>query len=107
MKRDSTFGLTTFRQCEMMNRPRYHQLLQFTVLPKLRAWKGGNLDNLWWQQDGAPCLVTSLNMRYLDNQSQNRVLSRKPIHGLDWLARSLDLNPRNFCLWGYLKQLNN
>ena len=67
MRRDGTFGLTIFRN-ESMTGPRYHRLLQNTVLPELREWNGGNLDNLWWQQDGAPCHVTHVNMRYLDNQ---------------------------------------
>ena len=31
------------------------------------------------------------------------MLSRKPIRGLDWPAWSPDLNPCEFCLWGYLK----
>ena len=43
-------------------------------------------------------------MRYLDNYFQNKVLSRKPIPDLDWPARSPDLNPCDFCLWGYLKR---
>ena len=40
---------------------------------------------------------------YLNRQFQKRVLSRTPIRGLDWPARSPDLNPCDFCLWGYLK----
>ena len=100
MKRDRTFGLTIFRN-KSINGQRYHRLLQQTVLPELREWNGGNLDNVWWQEDGAPCHVTHGNMRYLDNQFQNRVLSRKPIRGLDWPARSPDLNPCDFCLRGY------
>ena len=35
-------------------------------------------------------------MRYLDRQFQNRVLSRKPIRGLDWPAQSPDLNPCDY-----------
>ena len=30
-------------------------------------------------------------------------MSRKPIRGLDWPARSTDLNPCDFCLCGYFK----
>ena len=40
---------------------------------------------------------------YLDRQFRKRVLSRTPIRSLDWPARSPDLNPCDFCLWGYLK----
>ena len=104
-----------------MNGPLYHRLLQYHVLPELRQWNGGNLDRLVWQQvfvssfqgavytfenawqDGAPCHVTNANMRYLDSQFAERVISRKPVRGRDWPARSPDLNPCDFCLWEYLK----
>ena len=33
----------------------------------------------------------------------NLFISRKPINGIDWPARSPDLNPCDFFLWGYLK----
>ena len=33
----------------------------------------------------------------------NLFISRKPINGIDWPARSLDLNHCDFFLWGYLK----
>jgi inhibitor of nuclear factor kappa-B kinase subunit alpha len=102
MKNDGTFGLKFYRNISM-NGQRYHSLLQYHVLPGLKAWNNGNLDNLWWQQDGAPCHVTNINMRYLDSQFDNRVISRQPINGIDWPARSPDLNPCDFFLWGYLK----
>ena len=90
-----TFSLTVFCN-ESMNGPWYHRLLQHTVLPKLREWNVGNLDR-------APFHVTHVNMRYLDNQFQHRVSSRKPIRSLDWPARGPDLNLCDFCLWKYLK----
>ena len=86
-----------------MNSQRYHSLLQYNVLPELRVWNGGNLDNLFWQQDGAPCHVTARNMQYLDSQFHDRVISRKSLNGRDWPARSPDLNPLDYFLWGYLK----
>ena len=55
------------------------------------------------QQDGAPCHVTNRNMRYLDSQFGDRVVSRNSIQGRDWPARSPDLNPLDFFLCGYLK----
>ena len=63
MKRDGTFGLIVSRN-ESMTGPRYHGLFSHTVLPKLGEWNGGNLDNIWWQKEGAPCHVTHPNMRY-------------------------------------------
>ena len=102
MKRDGPFGLTVYRN-QSLTGPVYKRLLSHTVLPELRLWNGGNLNDLWWQQDGAPSHVTHGNMRYIDRNFQERVLSRKPIRGLDWPARSPDLNPCDFCLWGVLK----
>ena len=86
-----------------MNGKRYHSLLQHTVMPELRLWNGGSLDQLVWMQDGAPCHVTDVNMRYLDRLFQDRVVSRRPIRGRDWPARSPDLNPCDAFLWGFLK----
>ena len=51
MKRDGTFCLKFFRN-ENVTGASYHRLLQFHALPQLRAWNGGNLDGVFWQQDG-------------------------------------------------------
>ena len=102
LKRDGAFGFKTYEN-QSMNGQMYHSLLQYTVLPELRIRNGGNLDGLWWQQDGAPCHVTQRNMIYLDHQFQDRVISRRSIRGHDWPARSPDLNPCDYFLWGYLK----
>jgi len=67
-------------------------------MPKLRRWNGGNLEKLCWQQDGATVHVTDRNLDTL-----SRVISRRPICSIDWPARSPDLSPLDFCLWGYLK----
>ena len=102
IRRNGTFGLKLYQNKTMDGRA-YHSLLQYHVLPQLRQWNGGNLDRLVWAQDGAPCHVTLQNMRYLDSQFGDRVVSRKPIQGRDWPARSPDLNPCDFFLWGFLK----
>ena len=47
--------------------------------------------------------MTDVNMRYLDSQFQDRVVSRRPVQGRDWPARSPDLNPCDSFLWGFLK----
>ena len=99
IKRDGTFGLKFYKNKTMDGRT-YHSLLQYNVLPELRVWNGGDLRRLVWTQDGAPCHVTLNNMLYLDAQFGDRVVSRKPIQGRDWPARSPDLNPCDFFLWG-------
>ena len=47
--------------------------------------------------DGLPFL------QYLDSQFEDRVISRKSVRGRDWPARSPDLNPLDYFLWGFLK----
>ena len=42
-------------------------------------------------------------MRYLDNQFEDRVISRRCLRGREWPSHSLDLSPLDFCLWGFLK----
>lgn len=49
VKRDGAFGIR-FYYNQTMNGSRYHSLLQYTVLPEIRQWNGGDLNNLWWQQ---------------------------------------------------------
>ena len=42
-------------------------------------------------------------MRYLDNQFEDKVISRMCLRGRKWPSRSLDLSPLDFCIWGFLK----
>ena len=97
---NGTFGLKIYKDCTM-DGDTYHKLLQYTVLPELRRVNGGNLDNLVWTQDGAPCHTKLTNLQYLDNQFEGRVVSKGARR--DWPARSPDFNPLDFCIWGYLK----
>ena len=86
-----------------MTGERYHAHLQHRVFPALRQANGGTLANLYWMQDGAPCHTTDRNMRYLDRLFGDKVVSNRAIRGRDWPARSPDLNPLDFCVWGVLK----
>ena len=56
-----------------------------------------------WVQDGTPCHTTDHNMRYLDRLFGDRVISKRSIRGRELPARSPDLNPLDFCVWGVLK----
>ena len=56
-----------------------------------------------WQQDGAPAHNAQIVTRHLNNVFPNRWIgTRGPIQ---WPARSPDLTPLDFFLWGYLKEL--
>lgn len=60
-------------------------------------------NRMWFMQDGAPAHF-SLNVRnYLDGAYNNKWIGRGgPV---PWPARSPDLNPLDFFLWGHLKSL--
>ena len=102
LRQDGTFGLKFYRN-QTLTGVTYHSLLQYTVLPELRNWNGGNLDQLYWQQDGATVHCTDRNMRYLDNKFGDHVISRRALRGREWPPRSPDLSPLDFFLWGFLK----
>ena len=84
IKRDRTFSLRIYRN-KTMTGPSYHALLQHRVFPELRNWT----------QDRASPHCTLTNMRYLDCQFGDCMVSRKFI--------SPNLKPLDFFLWGYLK----
>uniref|UniRef100_V5G8C7 Transposase n=1 Tax=Anoplophora glabripennis TaxID=217634 RepID=V5G8C7_ANOGL len=59
--------------------------------------------NLWLQQDGAPPHNSSRVRNFLNDQYGGRWIGRGgPIH---WSARSPDLTPCDFFLWGYVKDI--
>ena len=66
-------------------------------------WNHGNLDRLYWQQDGATVHCTDLNMRYFDSMFGDRVISRRALQGRGWPSRLPDLSPLGFFFWGFLK----
>lgn len=59
--------------------------------------------NMWYLHDGAPCHNTGIVRTWLQNNFPNRWIGRNgPV---SWPARSPDLTPCDFFLWGYMKQL--
>ena len=78
-----------------------------------RAWCGNKYDNIAQLlvstykclQDGATSHTTESNLAYLRRQFNDRVMSNKAAAwGQDWAARSPDMNPLDFGIWGILKQ---
>jgi hypothetical protein len=59
--------------------------------------------NNWFQHDGAPPHFSRNVREILDNQYPQRWIGRGGPH--HWPARSPDLNPLDFFLWGHLKSL--
>lgn len=79
---------------------RYLNLLSQNVVPTLQAIYPNN-NNLWFQHDGAPAHFGVVVRNYLNNVFPNRWIGRRGT--IEWPARSPDLNPCDFFLWGYIK----
>ena len=80
-----------------VNAERYEQMLVNFLFPKVNE-----LANVFWfQQDGAPCHTARLPMSLLKNQFPQKIISK--FGDVEWPARSPDLSPLDFYLWGYLK----
>lgn len=84
----------------------YLDMLQ-NLVPALAALFPNEVDpaimdeRIWFQQDGAPPHFALIVRNYLDQMFPNRWIGRRgPI---EWPARSPDLTPLDFFLWGYLK----
>ena len=81
-----------------LNARKFLDLLRDQVLPAIR-----NLDiqESWFQMDGAPAHSTNEVTNFLNAEFQERWIGRYgPIR---WPARSPDLSPNDFFIWGYLK----
>ena len=58
---------------------------------------------MWFQHDGAPAHNTANARRHLNEVFGNRWIGRNgPVA---WPARSTDLTPLDFYLWGHMKTL--
>ena len=75
----------------------YLEMLQTYVWPKVRQRR------LYFQQDGAPSHYSLVVREWLDQKFSSHWIGRRgPI---EWPARSPDLTPPDFFLWGYLKNI--
>ena len=78
---------------------RYVKMLQDFVRPKHLELE--NVGRIWFQQDGATAHTARKSMDCLKEIFGDRVISLRGNVG--WPARSPDLSPCDFFLWGYLK----
>ena len=75
----------------------YLKMLQDYVWPQVKQKR------MYFQQDGAPAHYSLQVREWLDKKFPNRWIGRRgPI---EWPARSPDLTPPDFFLWGYLKNI--
>lgn len=85
---------------ENLTGERYLQLLDTQVIPALEV-NGQLPNNIWFQQDGAPPHYARIVRERLDRTFHHRWIGRRGTY--EWPARSPDLNPLDYFLWGYLK----
>jgi hypothetical protein len=59
--------------------------------------------DMWFQHDGAPAHFSAQTQQHLITQFPDRWLGYGG--SVSWPARSPDLNPLDFFLWGHLKEI--
>lgn len=85
-----------------MNGQRYLELLEDQILPAIRARvPQDQLNNIWFQQDGCPAHNVREVQTLLRQIFDDKLISNGgPVN---WPARSPDITPLDFYLWGYVK----
>lgn len=86
-----------------VNADTYLDMLQNFVLPELERL-GYDVWNVWFMQDGAPAHSTIRVREFLD-QHFHAWIGRGVNAPIRWPPRSPDLNPLDFFVWGYLKNI--
>lgn len=86
---------------ETLTGAKYLELLQEKIGPELVQKAGNNERPIFYQHDGCPAHNAACVREYLDSTFPNTWIGNSgPIH---WPARSPDLSPLDFYLWGKLK----
>ncbi len=80
-----------------VNGERYRTMITDFLWPELDDM---DVDNMWFQQDGATFHTTIATMALLHEKFPGRIISRNS--DVNWPPRSCDLTPLDFFLWGYL-----
>ncbi|XP_073828918.1 uncharacterized protein [Musca autumnalis] len=86
-------------QAVTVNGVNYRETITNFLCPELEDM---DVDDMWFQQDGATCHTANETMALLHNKFNGRVISR--YGDVNWPPRSCDLTPLDFFLWGYLKE---
>ena len=74
------------------------RLLRNHIVPQIQNL---NINDVWFQMDGAPPHSTAIISRYLHEIFAERWIGR--FGPIAWPPRSPDLSPNDFFLWGHLK----
>ncbi|GFW14078.1 DUF4817 domain-containing protein [Trichonephila clavipes] len=83
-----------------VNGNRYRAMITNFFIPELN---NHDVQELWFQQDGATCPTTRATIDLLKDTFGDRLISR--FGPVNWPPRSCDLTPLDYFLWGYVKSL--
>lgn len=81
-------------------------LQEFYILEYHKATVWTNVRKSWHMQDKVSSLGTQRVLEYYDEFGSRIIalnINKHFTNGLSWPLHSLDFNPCNFYLWGYLK----
>lgn len=84
-----------------LNSERYLNLLENDVENYLNELPLATIANCWFQQDGAPAHNSRDVRNYLSGQFPEKWIGTHST--ISWPARSPDITPLDFFLWGYIK----
>lgn len=86
-----------------LNGPGYLHFLQTTLEDLLDELPVARLQNMWYQQDGCPAHWALIVRAHLDQRFPGHWIGRGgPVA---WPARSADLTPPDFFLWGAMEKM--
>lgn len=85
-----------------MNAERYLEFLSNQLFAFINELPRHERQQIWYQHDGASCHSERNVREYLLQLFNGRVIGR--YDEFAWPARSPDLTPLDFFLWGYLKE---
>ncbi|XP_024869057.1 uncharacterized protein LOC112452865, partial [Temnothorax curvispinosus] len=80
-----------------LNANTYLQLLRNQIVPAIDNLFHGNIQNIWFQQDGAPPHYAVVVRQFLTDTFPNRWIGRRG--EIEWPPRSPDLSPLDYFLW--------
>lgn len=80
---------------------KYETILREEIVPAIQALTNYQMDEIYFQQDGAAPHYNRSVRRYLDQVFRGKWIGRRG--SIEWPARSPDLTPLDYFLWGYLK----
>lgn len=84
-----------------INSERYVQMLDTMFLPVIQDLEEFTDSNLWFMQDGAPAHIARNVRAWMQRNFKEREIGR--YGDVHWPARSPDLTPMDFFVWGWVK----